>query len=401
MAGWAATLLTPPPSLVTNLPLKAVIAEGAAGIVDTCLVASLVASPAGAAALIDQQTYDSCEGVCLSPAVAAVVFVFSLALTLAASEVLVRGLDRLGARVGLSEGLLGLLTALGADTPEISAALAALHAGARDVGLGVVLGSNIFNLAALLGLGAVLAGRVRVRREGLLLDGGVAFAATLLAAALVPRLLSPVLAVAALIVLFVPYLVVLAVPPRRLFGLTALDGVGRFLAVAVSEVDHEAAEDPRVGQAAGPWRPVFLILPALAVIVGGSVGLVQAALTLAAVWRLPAGLVGAVVLAGLTSLPNAYAAARLALQGRGVAVVSETLNSNTINILAGVALPALVYGPGSAAGGTAGGTFLDLAWLLGMTALVLALLARPRGLTRPGGVAVIIIYLLFVVVRVR
>ncbi len=101
---------------------------------------------------------------------------------------------------------------------------------------------------------------------------------------------------------------------------------------------------------------------------------------------------GTVVLAALTSLPNAYAAARLALQGRGAAVVSETLNSNTINVLAGIALPALVFGGGPANG--PGGS--DLLWLLGMTAAVLLLLARRRGLTRAGGGAIIAAYLLFV-----
>jgi Ca2+/Na+ antiporter len=55
-------------------------------------------------------------------------------------------------------------------------------------------------------------------------------------------------------------------------------------------------------------------------------------------------LLGALALAGLTSVPNAYAAASLALKGHGAAVVSVTLNSNTINLVAGLALPALVYG---------------------------------------------------------
>ena len=95
----------------------------------------------------------------MSSEVAALLFVISLAVTLAASEAMVRGLDRLGARLGFSGALLGLLTALGADAPEIASAVASLQARARDVGLGVVLGSNIFNLAALLGLSAILAGR--------------------------------------------------------------------------------------------------------------------------------------------------------------------------------------------------------------------------------------------------
>ncbi len=183
------------------------------------------------------------------------VFAVGLAVTLASSEALVRGLDRLGARLGLSEGLLGLLTALGADTPEISAALAALHAGARDVGLGVVLGSNIFNLAALLGLGAVLAGRVRVHRQGLILDGGVAVLCTLVVAGLARGLLTPLAAMALLAVLFVPYCLALGASPRRLMRLPLPGRLGRLLALAVSEVDHEVAEDPRVGAAAGPWGP--------------------------------------------------------------------------------------------------------------------------------------------------
>lgn len=329
----------------------------------------------------------------MAPWSALALLIISLAVTLAASEALVRGLDRLGALLGLSEGLLGLLTAFGADAPEISSALAALRAGARDVGLGVVLGSNLFNLAALLGLGALLAGRVHVRREGLILDGGVALLVTLVAAALVSGLLAPGAAAALMALLFIPYLVALGLPPQRLSALPLPSPLAMVLARAVSEVDHEAAEDPRVSAAAGPWRAALLIPLALAVIVAGSAGMVAAALSLAATLRLPHALVGAIVLAGLTSLPNAYAAARLALQGRGAAVVSETMNSNTINILAGVGLPALIFGAG------AGGDF-ELAWLLGLTALALALLAHPRGLTRPGGVAIIALYILFVALRV-
>jgi len=96
----------------------------------------------------------------VSTPAALIVFVVGLGVSLAASEFLVRGFGRLGANVGLAAGLVGLLTALGADAPEISAAITALLSGAKDVGLGVILGSNLFNLAALLGLPGVLAGRL-------------------------------------------------------------------------------------------------------------------------------------------------------------------------------------------------------------------------------------------------
>jgi Ca2+/Na+ antiporter len=76
-------------------------------------------------------------------------------------------------------------------------------------------------------------------------------------------------------------------------------------------------------------------------------------------------------------------------------VVSETLNSNTINLLAGLALPALVLGQGRA-----GHAALAPLWLVAMTLATLLLLARRRGLTRTGGIALIVAYLLFVGVRV-
>src|SRR3954462_6744923 len=90
------------------------------------------------------------------------LFVGSLAVTLAAAAFFARRLDRVGLRLGLPETLLGLLTALAADAPEVSSAIAALVRGKHDVGVGVVLGSNVFNLAAMIGLTAILCRRIQV-----------------------------------------------------------------------------------------------------------------------------------------------------------------------------------------------------------------------------------------------
>src|SRR5260370_5061114 len=74
-------------------------------------------------------------------------FLFGLAVTLASSELFARGLTRLGTKLALSEGLLGLLAALGADSPELSSAVIALLAGPGSGRLGVVFCSNLCNLA--------------------------------------------------------------------------------------------------------------------------------------------------------------------------------------------------------------------------------------------------------------
>ena len=78
----------------------------------------------------------------MSTLVALLLLAASFALTVAASVVLARELDRLGERLGFSEALLGMVTALGADAPEIASAVAAVVAGHEDTGVGVVVGSS-------------------------------------------------------------------------------------------------------------------------------------------------------------------------------------------------------------------------------------------------------------------
>ena len=66
----------------------------------------------------------------MAPLLGLSLFVVSLAVTLAAAATFARRLDRLGARFGLPEVLVGLLTAAAADGPEVTSALAALVKGA-------------------------------------------------------------------------------------------------------------------------------------------------------------------------------------------------------------------------------------------------------------------------------
>src|SRR5436305_13188753 len=117
----------------------------------------------------------------MSSVLAAPLFLLSLTVTLAAARLFARRLDRLGVRFGMPEALIGLLTALAADGPEITSALFALIQGEHDVGVGVLVGSNGFNLAAMIGLSALVAGRVQLPREVLRLEGTVGLLITLLA----------------------------------------------------------------------------------------------------------------------------------------------------------------------------------------------------------------------------
>jgi cation:H+ antiporter len=317
-------------------------------------------------------------------------FLAGLAVTLAASELLARGLTRLGSKMGFSEGLLGLLGALGADAPELSSAVIAILAGAGQVGVGVVVGSNLFNLAALLGLSALIAGGVRVRRGPLLLDAAVGLAITLVVGGMVVGLLPAAGAALLAFPLAAAYALLLATPRRRRPRLGRLRSS---VPQSVVEVAYEVSHDqPAVTH--GSWLPVLLLPPALLGVVVGSFAMVHEALAAESWLHLSADVLGTVVLAALTSLPNLWVALHFARTDRGTALFSAAMNSNTINLLGGLVLPALFVGTAMARGAAS-----PFVWLLDLTVLaVLPPLVHGR-LGRIAAVAMIAVYLAFVGMR--
>ena len=306
-------------------------------------------------------------------------------LTVASSVVLARELDRVGERLGFSEALLGMITALGADAPEIASAVAAVVAGHKGTGVGVVVGSNVFNLAALLGVSALIAERVRIHRHGLLLNGGVAVVVAIVGAFVALDFLSGGVGLILALVVLAPYVVLSALHEHARSRLPAP------LREAVAEEQRDARRDEFTRPATKV--DALAVVPALAVVVGGAYGMVAAAQSLGDRWDVSDLVLGALVLAALTSIPNLIAAVRLARHGRGAACVSEALNSNNANILVGLCVPALILGFGSASGLE---TFAAL-WMVGMTVVAVAL-AFGGGLTRREGAVIVALYVAFAVV---
>ena len=278
----------------------------------------------------------------MSVPLAALLFVGGLVLTIASSFVLARELDRIGERLGFSEALLGMMTALGADAPEISSAVAAIVAGHKSTGVGVVIGSNVFNIAALLGLSALIAGRVRISVHGLVLSGAVALLAALFGALLVLRSLPPWAAFVLTLFVLAPYVAVSSLRGR------AIDRLPQPLRTAVREEQRDARRDDHAGP--GGLYDVLTVVPALGAVVGGATAMVLAAQSLGRRWDISDVIIGTLVLAALTGIPNVVAAIRLALHGRGAACVSESLNSNNANLLVGLCIPALALGIGMPSG---------------------------------------------------
>jgi cation:H+ antiporter len=321
-------------------------------------------------------------------------FVVAAIVSFAASSALIVRLERLGTRFGVTEAILGLIAAIAADAPEISSAVTAVVRGEHTVGVGVILGANIFQLAALLGLGAVIAGRVRVDRRVTVFEGIPALAVAIVAVLVVGGVMAPIIGLLIGIAIFVPYVWLSSLSPqaRQRVPLPRELREDTSQALADEEEDLTRVIGPGASQRSdGPIAVVMLLL-----VIGASVILERTASDFGASMKWSPLVVGAVVIAIVTSIPNVVAAVHLARKGRGAATMSEAMNSNRINTLAGLLVPAVFVGAGFAASVTA--ETRTLAWVYVLfTAVVLAWTLWRRGVGRFAGVALLAAYVTVVV----
>ena len=83
--------------------------------------------------------------------------VLGLALLVASSRALVWGAVEIAHTLGVSDLLIGLtIVAIGTSLPELASSIAAARKGENDLALGNIIGSNLFNTLAVVGLAATI-----------------------------------------------------------------------------------------------------------------------------------------------------------------------------------------------------------------------------------------------------
>jgi cation:H+ antiporter len=87
----------------------------------------------------------------------AAVLLVGLGLLVVGAQALVTGAVEIATLLGLPELVVGLtIVAIGTSLPELATSLAASARGERDIAVGNVVGSNLFNLGAVLGITALV-----------------------------------------------------------------------------------------------------------------------------------------------------------------------------------------------------------------------------------------------------
>ena len=124
---------------------------------------------------------DEVSDVPLKLPIAILATLAGLGLLVAGAELMVEGSTAIARDFGVSEAVIGLtIVAVGTSLPELATAIVAAIRRHADVVLANIVGSNIFNVLAILGITATIA-PIGVSERFLLIDGPIMLLVTLLA----------------------------------------------------------------------------------------------------------------------------------------------------------------------------------------------------------------------------
>jgi cation:H+ antiporter len=285
------------------------------------------------------------------------------------ARLLVDAVVRLARRVGLSELTIGLtIVAAGTSTPELVVTTDAAIKGIGDIAVGNIVGSNIYNLAFILGVVSLIR-VVPIERSLVHRDGLAVILSSLAGAYVVLNTTVSRLEGSALLVLYAVYTLYLL------------------------RTGSEAASDRTADQDAPPGVPtaltervqfrgrdaVLLIAGLVLVLVSGDL-MVGAATELALDAGISEWVIGGTIVAAGTSTPE-FAVSLVAMrQGRLGVSVGNVVGSNVFNVF-GILGIAAVIGPLT----LSVTPWTSLAWLIAISVLMIAALWSGRRLSRAEG----------------
>jgi cation:H+ antiporter len=257
-----------------------------------------------------------------------------LVLLAGGGEALVRAATTIAGLAGVSPAVIGLtVVAIGTSLPELVVSIVAALGGQPDLAIANVVGSNIFNIAATLGLTALLL-PLPVHGSAVRLEWPVMFVASgvlLLVArdGAVDRVDGAAFLVG--LCLFVAYTVRVA---RRDVGVAE----SRTLAEEVESRDIDVAGDGR--------RSLVVALAVLAagiaaLVLGGRL-LVDGAVAVARHAGLTERVIGLTIVAGGTGAPELATSLMAAMRRRTDVAIANMIGSNIFNVLGILGVTALV-----------------------------------------------------------
>ncbi|MFP4164261.1 MAG: calcium/sodium antiporter [Chitinispirillaceae bacterium] len=285
------------------------------------------------------------------------------------AEWMVGGSSKLAVRFGVKPVLVGLtIVAFGTSAPELVVSIHSTVTGVGGIAVGNVIGSNIFNVALILGLSAMIR-PIHITEQLIRVDVPVVIGASFLMTYLLWDRTVAILEGVILLILLVVYMSFTIISAKR-------------------EKDSQEKPEKLFGKKDPFVKDIALIVIGLVLLVGGARVLVNGAVTLATRFGVSEAVIGLTIVSIGTSLPELATSVVAALKRHNDIAVGNIIGSNLFNIFSILGFAGIL---GPVVG--VGIELRDLFVMLLVTVLLLPMLWTRFTLTRYEGAVLFMIFL--------
>jgi cation:H+ antiporter len=280
------------------------------------------------------------------------------------ADTFVRGSSAIAERFGISPFVIGLvIVGFGTSSPELAVNLSAALKGSTDIAVGNVVGSNIANVALILGCAALVTPLlVQLRMVRLELPIMIAISVGLWALAtdgVISRVEGGIMVAA-----FVAFLLMLFRTSKE----------------EPYEVKAEFAEETK--HVRSIWMTGVFLGGGLAMLIGGGWLCVDAAVGLARSLGVSELVIGLTIVAVGTSLPELASSVAAAWRGHTDIAIGNVIGSNIYNVLCVLGITATIQ-PLPSTGATL--IWLDLPVMVGFAVVLVPMMMIARRVSRASG----------------
>lgn len=243
------------------------------------------------------------------------LFSISLAVLLKAAEWFINAAERIGLSFGIAPFIIGVtIVSFGTSLPELATSIAAIYAGTSEIIVGNVIGSNITNIALVIGIIAIVAKEVKIDNDIMHID--------------MPKLLASA-----------AFLWFILQDNKVTYFEAAICLVGIFIFIAYS-----VSADRLLTKGKRPivvWYDYVLLIVGAVLVYFGAQFTIKFATEFAIQVGMPMKVVGLTLIALGTSLPELVVSLQAIRKGKVGIAVGNVLGSNIFNSFLVIGVPRL------------------------------------------------------------
>lgn len=290
------------------------------------------------------------------------IFIASIIGLLWASDRFVESAERIGLSWGISPFIIGVtIVAFGTSLPELATSIAAVLGGESEIVVSNVVGSNITNIALVLGLSAVVVKSIDLEKSLWHID--------------VPFLWGSA---------FLMYFMVSDSRFTVFEAIISLAGIVLFLSYSLKNDDKPAAEDrPKAS-----WKDYLFLIASAAIVSLAASYAIESITRISDILNIAPKVIALTAVALGTSLPEVAVSLSAARRGRASIAVGNALGSNIFNTFIVMGIPRLFGDLDIPADILT--TYLPL--MVAMT-ILLGIMSNNRQISRTEGMVLLLFYI--------